>query len=96
MTRYEERLLGVEEGRDQDKVYIVYQGKRYWITDFSWIPHDGFRWPEDLIKVPAAEFASIPEGPSLGWDGVIPFPAADASHRYKGLLVRAGAWTRSG
>jgi hypothetical protein len=49
---------------DEQKVYLVRDGKRRWITSEEWLLRDGRRW-EDVKIVPREQLEEIPLGPPL-------------------------------
>lgn len=81
------RPLPAAPSFEDQKVFLVYLGQRYWIPSALWITHHGFRWPEDVITVPAADVDAIPGGAELAVGAVIPLPPNTAAKRYAGLLV---------
>ena len=58
---YENKLVrrpgtGVEDG----KVYLVHNGTKRWIVNASWFAANGFKFPEDVHQIPAADLDAIP------------------------------------
>ena len=52
---------------EDQKVYIVRDGAKHWITDGRWILANGFRWPNDVHVITPAEFDRIPLGDAINW-----------------------------
>jgi hypothetical protein len=50
---------------EDQKVYFVTHGSKDWITDKEWFAAHGFRWPGDVMIIPADDLALIPEGDKL-------------------------------
>lgn len=61
--RWENRLVQ-RPGSDVDdqKVYLVREGKRRWVVHASWLLAHGYHWPGDVIRVRAEELDAIPLG----------------------------------
>jgi hypothetical protein len=88
--KYEGKLIRRPGLTSEDnKVYIVAEGRRYWITDGNWITRHGLR---EILIIPVAEFRGIPEGEILygefGRSAVLALPPATAASRYEGKIVR--------
>ncbi len=47
---------------EDQKVYVVTGGIKRWITHASWITAHGYRWPDDVIVIPAQQLQTIPTG----------------------------------
>jgi len=50
---------------DDSKVYLVKDGKRHWIVNADWLKANGFRWPDDVHTIRAADLDAIPQGEPL-------------------------------
>jgi hypothetical protein len=60
---YEGRLVRRPGDSAEDaKVYLVRDGRKHWVWDGHWITAHGFRWPDDVNFISAAELAQFPEG----------------------------------
>jgi SAM-dependent methyltransferase len=46
-------LLSSPQSRFGSKVYFCREGRRHWVMDAAWLAENGFRWPDDVIEVPA-------------------------------------------
>ena len=58
---YENRLVRrpgktVEDG----KVYLVRNGTKHWIVNASWCAAHGFKFPDDVREISAADLDAIP------------------------------------
>jgi hypothetical protein len=47
---------------EDGKVYLVQGGKKRWVVSADWLKAHGFKFPEELIVIPAEELAAIPLG----------------------------------
>jgi hypothetical protein len=47
---------------DDGKVYVVQEGKKRWVVNASWFASHNYKFPEDVIEIPASELAAIPVG----------------------------------
>jgi uncharacterized membrane protein len=63
---YDNKLVRrVGSTADDAKVFVVRSGKKQWIMHGSWITSHGYRWPDDVLIIPAEQLASIPEGETI-------------------------------
>lgn len=64
--KYETKLVKrYGASAEATKVFLVQSGERHWISHVSWITRHGYRWPDDVVTISAAELASIPEGSAI-------------------------------
>lgn len=62
-AKYEGKLVRRPGPTVEDsKVYEVMQGKKRWIANGDWIAAHGFKWPDDVNTISAAELEAIPLG----------------------------------
>jgi len=47
---------------EDNKVYVIREGEKHWVTDGHWISAHGYKWPEDLKTIPASDLDKIPQG----------------------------------
>lgn len=47
---------------EDGKVYLVREGKKRWVVNAAWFAANGYRFPEDVREIPAAELDAIPAG----------------------------------
>jgi hypothetical protein len=60
-ARYESQLVRRPgETPDDGKVYLIRGGRKHWIVDAKWLSANGYRWPDDVKTIDAAELAQIP------------------------------------
>ncbi len=52
-------------GVEDNKVYLIIDGKKHWVWDGHWLTSHGYKWPEDVIIIPAQDLAVIPQGNSI-------------------------------
>ncbi|MEP7362264.1 MAG: hypothetical protein ABI972_03345 [Acidobacteriota bacterium] len=59
-----EKLLVRRPGNEPEdgKVYLVRNGKKQWVVNAKWLAANGYRFPEDVREISAAELAAIPTG----------------------------------
>jgi hypothetical protein len=59
---YENKLIRRPGNTAEDsKVYVVQNGKKRWVVNASWFSSHGYKFPEEVQEIPAAQFAAIPE-----------------------------------
>ena len=63
--KYEGKIVPrpASDGGKEDGWFFVEQGKRRWISNGAWLAEHG-RSPAEVIEIPAAELAQIPEDPN--------------------------------
>jgi uncharacterized membrane protein len=81
-------------GSDSGKVYIVSEGKKYWVLDQRWMIRYGYRWPEDVQTIPRDTLAALPDGGTVsiedaGRGVVLRLPPETAASRYEGKTIHA-------
>jgi hypothetical protein len=60
---YENKLVRRPGNNPEDgKVYVVQNGKKRWVVNASWFAAHGFKFPEDVHEISAAELDAIPTG----------------------------------
>jgi hypothetical protein len=47
---------------EDDKVYVVLQGRKRWVLHLEWFTAHGYRWPQDLQVISAEALEAIPAG----------------------------------
>jgi uncharacterized membrane protein len=47
---------------EDSKVFLIRDGKKLWVSDGQWLAANGYKWPDDVTFIPAADLAAIPEG----------------------------------
>ena len=47
---------------DEQKIFIIRDGKKHWILDGDWLATNGFAWPQDVHFVEGGVMAGVPEG----------------------------------
>jgi hypothetical protein len=63
MTLRDGLLVRRAGGSDEDgKVYLIEQGKRRWVLSGRWVAAHGYKWPDDIHVIPAADLEAIPLG----------------------------------
>jgi hypothetical protein len=50
---------------DDTKVYWIKDGRKHWIVNASWITAHGYKWPDDVNEIAAAELDAIPQGDAI-------------------------------
>ena len=50
---------------EDSKVFLIHDGQKRWVMNGHWITEHGYRWPDDVNVIPAANLALIPEGPPI-------------------------------
>jgi hypothetical protein len=59
---YEGQLVRRPGSSPEDgKVYYVHNGEKRWILNGQWIASHGYKWPDDVHTIPAADLARFPE-----------------------------------
>jgi hypothetical protein len=60
---YENKLIRRPGSTIEDgKVYVVQNGKKHWVVNASWFSNHGFKFPDQVQEIPAAQLDAIPEG----------------------------------
>ena len=60
-SAYENKLVRRPGPTVEDsKVYLVRNGSKHWIVNASWCASHGFKWPDDVHEIPAADLDAIP------------------------------------
>jgi hypothetical protein len=60
---YENKLIRRPGSSPEDgKVYVVQNGKKRWVVNASWFAAHGFKFPEEVHEISAAELDAIPTG----------------------------------
>jgi hypothetical protein len=63
---FEGQLVRREGSTVEDsRVYAVRDGRKYWVWDGKWMAIHGYKWPEDVHVIPAADLEAMPVGYSL-------------------------------
>lgn len=66
VSKYEGKVVKRPGGPGDDgKVYIVQGGKKRWVVNASWFAPHGYKFPEDVREIPAADFEAIPTGEAI-------------------------------
>jgi hypothetical protein len=47
---------------EDQKVYVVQNGQKRWVTSAAWMRDHGYRWPKDVRYISAEQLDSIPLG----------------------------------
>lgn len=47
---------------EDEKVYLVRDGKRHWVISGDWLKQHGYNFPADVKIIPADELAQVPLG----------------------------------
>jgi hypothetical protein len=47
---------------EDSKVYVVQNGKKRWVVNASWFAAHGYKFPDQVQQVPAADLDAIPTG----------------------------------
>ncbi len=53
---------------DEQKIFIIRDGTKHWITHGDWLSKNGFSWPQDVHFVEGGVMAGVPEGDPIGLD----------------------------
>ena len=62
-SHYENKMIRRPgAGAEESKVYVVQKGQKRWVVNAAWFGNNGFKFPEDVIEIPVAEFDAIPTG----------------------------------
>jgi hypothetical protein len=62
-SKYENRVVRRPGNTPEDsKVYIVQNGKKRWVVNASWFAANGFKFPDSVEVITAAELDTIPTG----------------------------------
>ena len=62
-SAYENKLVRRPGSSAEDgKVYVVQGGKKRWVVNASWFGGHGFKFPDDVHEISAAELDAIPTG----------------------------------
>jgi hypothetical protein len=60
---YENKLVRRPGGSIEDgKVYLVQNGKKRWVVNASWFAANGYKFPDQVHQISAAELDAIPSG----------------------------------
>jgi hypothetical protein len=60
-SQWENKLVRRPGSAPEDgKIYWVKDGRKHWIVNASWITAHGYKWPDDVNEIPAAELDAIP------------------------------------
>jgi hypothetical protein len=62
-TKYEKKLIRRPGSSPEDgKVYVVRDGRKSWVLSGDWMKKNGYKWPDDVMEIPASDLDSIPLG----------------------------------
>ncbi len=62
-TKYDNMIVKRPGSSPEDgKAYLVRSGKKHWVVNAAWFSSNGYRFPEDVREIPAAELDAIPSG----------------------------------
>jgi hypothetical protein len=63
---YEGQLVRRPGDKPEDgKVYVVRNGRKHWVWDGAWLTLRGYKWPDDVHVIPAADLDAMTPGYSL-------------------------------
>jgi hypothetical protein len=62
-NKYERQVVRRPGDSAEDtKVYVVLNHKKCWVIHAEWLGAHGYKWPDDVKTIPAAELDRIPLG----------------------------------
>lgn len=65
-SKWEGRLVRRPGSTAEDqKIYLVKNGKKCWVTSGEWLRQHAYRFPDDVKVISEEELAQIPEGPAI-------------------------------
>lgn len=47
---------------DEQKIFVIYDGRKHWVSDGAWLARNGIEWPQGVNFVEGGVLAEIPEG----------------------------------
>jgi hypothetical protein len=63
---YEGQLVRRPGDKTEDgKVYVVRNGRKHWVWDGAWLALRGYKWPDDVRVIPAADLDAMTPGYSI-------------------------------
>ena len=98
-SEYEGMLVRRPGAAPEDgMVHIVWNGRKRWVMDGQWLLAYGFKWPEDVVVIPAKDLARIRLGPPIPPNaiGMPPSRPSDSSPFERRLIRRPGATLEDG
>jgi ABC-type polysaccharide/polyol phosphate transport system ATPase subunit len=51
---------------DEQRVFVIQDGRKHWIRDPNWLPQQGLTWEHDVIFVDGGVLGDVPEGEPIG------------------------------
>jgi hypothetical protein len=65
-SKYDKKLVRRPGSTPEDgKVYVVKDGKKFWVLSGEWMKKNGYKWPDDVMEISASDLDSIPLGPQI-------------------------------
>jgi hypothetical protein len=62
-VKYEQQVVRRPGDSVEDaKVYVILDHKKCWVIHAEWLGRNGYKWPDDVKTIPAAELEKIPLG----------------------------------
>ena len=79
-------------------VHIVWNGRKRWVMEGQWLLAYGFRWPDDVVVIPAKDLGRIRLGPPIPPNaiGMPPSRLSDSSPFERRLVRRPGTTPEDG
>jgi ABC-type polysaccharide/polyol phosphate transport system ATPase subunit len=51
---------------EEQKIFLIRDGRKHWIRDANWLARNGVSWPQDVLFVEGGVLADVPEGEPVG------------------------------
>ena len=68
IERLNDRVVrGEGTSPEEQRIYLIRDGKKHLIPHPGWLEQAGHRWPEDVIFLDVASIRGIPVGPAIEW-----------------------------
>jgi ABC-2 type transport system ATP-binding protein len=68
IERLNDRVVrGKGESAEEQRIYLIRDGKKHLIPHPGWLLAAGLRWPDDVIFLDIASIRGIPAGPAVDW-----------------------------
>jgi hypothetical protein len=55
---------------EEQKIFIIRDGRKHWITHGDWLTKNGFAWPQDVNFVEGGVVQQIPDGDPINLEDV--------------------------
>jgi ABC-type polysaccharide/polyol phosphate transport system ATPase subunit len=92
IERLNDRVVRGEGGSaEEQRIYLIRDGKKHLIPHPGWLEQAGLRWPDDVVFLDIASIRGIPVGPAVEWS-----PSSWVDSPADGEWVDAESFTMDG